>query len=439
MADTTRPTHGSSARRRVSRWDRPKPPKDWRYWVGGFGRVLITLGLLMFAFVAYQLWGTGIQTAQAQNRLDREFDKAVAANTGSTTIPTPPTTPQTTPGSVGPLTTEPRTATTSVTTDVTAPSTPALGSTATGLGGLGVGLDEPPQPGNAMAKLVIPRIALDWIVVQGVDRNALKDGPGHFPESPLPGEYGNVAIAGHRTTHGEPFADIDVLQPGDDIYITDLTGQKYHYRVIETVIVKPTDYQLLVPAIDPFKPTMTLITCNPRFSTSQRLAVRADMVLEDSPPPRMPTFYLPADPNAETGLGTEGTGVSVPDTTAVSTPSTTAATTPDTVLGQDTVPTPDTVPLVVAPVTTPPVAPTVDPDTVAASQDAFSAGWFSDPGAWPQVGLWGAALLGWCLLCYLLARVLRRVWVGLLMGFAPFVVLLYFWFENVNRLLPPNL
>ena len=60
---------------KVSRWDRPKPPHDWRWVVGGIGRTLITLGLMMFAFVAYQLWGTGIQTAQAQRTLSREFDE----------------------------------------------------------------------------------------------------------------------------------------------------------------------------------------------------------------------------------------------------------------------------------------------------------------------------------------------------------------------------
>jgi sortase A len=305
---------------------------------------------------------------------------------------------------------------------VAAGPTPIDGSIPTGLGGLGLGLTEPPPPGNAVAKLVIPRIGVDWVVVQGVDRGALKDGPGHFPESPMPGEFGNVAIAGHRTTHGEPFADLDLIQPGDDIYLTDLLGQQYRYRATDSVIVRPSDYQLLVPAIDPFKATMTLITCNPRFSTSQRLAVRAELVLADSPPPRLPRFYLPADPNAGTGLDTEGTGVSgVSMPPSEVTPSTDAAVNPGS-LG-----------------TTQPVVAAATSRTVAASQDALSAGWFSDPGAWPHVALWGAALVAWCLACYALARGLRRVWVGLVVGAAPFVVLLYFWFENVNRLLPPNL
>src|SRR5215207_9989485 len=68
----------------VSKWDRPPEPKDWRYFVGGAGKVLIALGLLMFGFVAYQLWGTGIETARAQNRLESNFEERLAE------LPRPP-------------------------------------------------------------------------------------------------------------------------------------------------------------------------------------------------------------------------------------------------------------------------------------------------------------------------------------------------------------
>src|SRR3954471_10747021 len=84
---------------KVSRWDRPKPPHDWRWVVDGIGRTLIGLGLMMFAFVAYQLWGTGIQTAQAQRTLSREFEEQVAE--------TPPPTPATTTTSTAPVDTDP--------------------------------------------------------------------------------------------------------------------------------------------------------------------------------------------------------------------------------------------------------------------------------------------------------------------------------------------
>ncbi|MFP5488743.1 MAG: hypothetical protein ACLGHQ_10610, partial [Acidimicrobiia bacterium] len=65
-------------RARVSKWDRPPDPKDWRYFVGTLGKVLIATGILMFGFVAYQLWGTGIETARAQNRLEDAFEQAIA-------------------------------------------------------------------------------------------------------------------------------------------------------------------------------------------------------------------------------------------------------------------------------------------------------------------------------------------------------------------------
>jgi sortase A len=93
-------------------------------------------------------------------------------------------------------------------------------------------------------------------------------------------------------------------------------------------------------------------------------------------------------------------------------------------------------------------ADTVPADTVpggdtspsaTASPDAFSDGWFSDPSAIPQAFLWGLALTAVGVGVYLLSRKARRYWVGILAGFIPFIVVLYFFYENVNRLLPPNL
>jgi hypothetical protein len=74
---------------KVSRWDRPKPPHDWRWVVDMIGRTLIGLGLMMFAFVAYQLWGTGIQTAQAQRSLSRDFEQQLAKSPPVTTTTVP--------------------------------------------------------------------------------------------------------------------------------------------------------------------------------------------------------------------------------------------------------------------------------------------------------------------------------------------------------------
>src|SRR5690606_14341549 len=89
----------------MSRWDRPPQPRDWRYWVGGLGKVLIVSGLLMFGFVGYQLWGTGIETARAQRALEDEFEELVASYQEQAPPETaPPTAPPT--GTAAP-TTEP--------------------------------------------------------------------------------------------------------------------------------------------------------------------------------------------------------------------------------------------------------------------------------------------------------------------------------------------
>src|ERR1041384_4397762 len=85
-AGSSAQTRGGARSRRPSRFDRPKPPHDWRWVVGGIGRVLIALGILMFGFVAYQLWGTALQTAAAQNHLENDFEELVAS---MSTLPFP--------------------------------------------------------------------------------------------------------------------------------------------------------------------------------------------------------------------------------------------------------------------------------------------------------------------------------------------------------------
>ena len=85
---------------------------------------------------------------------------------------------------------------------------------------------------------MIPKIGVDKIVVEGVGRNDLRKGPGHYPDTPMPGQPGNAAIAGHRTTYGAPFNRIDELEPGDEILVTTLQGP-FTYEVTGTEIVTP--------------------------------------------------------------------------------------------------------------------------------------------------------------------------------------------------------
>ncbi|MEY2582889.1 MAG: sortase [Ilumatobacteraceae bacterium] len=406
---------------KVSRWDRPKPPHDWRWVVGGIGRTLITLGLMMFAFVGYQLWGTGIQTAQAQRTLSRQFDELVgktpAATTTTTTVPA-----TSTPTAV----TEPSSATVPIVpvTSITAPASV-------------VQVSKPiPDAEEAVARLEIPRMGLNRIVVEGATASALTKGPGHFPETPLPGQLGNAAIAGHRTTHLHPFFDIDKLQPGDEIIVTTLNG-RYVYHVTGTEVVGPDDYAAVIPTTDVTKATLTLVSCTPRYSASNRIVVHSELVpeLSDALTDAAPLAPV-ANPAAPTDTLPDEGPITVVDTISPAATTAPAVVTPSTVTPSTV--TPSTV--TSSTVTPSTVAATAQPTRPAvATPDAFSDGWFSDSTAVPQAIMWGLGLAVVALGIYWLSRMTRRYWVGVLAGCVPFIVVLYFFYENVNRLLPPNL
>jgi sortase A len=116
------------------------------------------------------------------------------------------------------------------------------------------------------------------VVLAGVTTAELAKGPGHYPGTALPGAPGNFAVAGHRTTHGAPFARLDELLPDDEVHVEDPSGQRWIYRVVESRIVEPGDTSVI--ASDPLgggRPTLTLTTCHPRFSNRQRLVVFAEL------------------------------------------------------------------------------------------------------------------------------------------------------------------
>ena len=143
------------------------------------------------------------------------------------------------------------------------------------------------DPGTAVAALQFRRPGSDepivhkkpLYVVQGVSLSDLKRGPGHYPGTALPGGKGNFAVAGHRTTYGAPFFNLDQLRKGDEVIVTAPTGKRFTYRVHRQQIVDPGDTWVITP--DPLKRgrrTLTLTTCNPRFSNAQRLIVFAELV-----------------------------------------------------------------------------------------------------------------------------------------------------------------
>lgn len=201
---------------------------------GGFGELLLTAGALVLLFVVYTLWGTGIQAAAAQNDLRTQFEQHV-------------TTPEAEPEEV--------------------------------YDGL--------ELGDAYGILRIKRFGDDWerIVVQGVEEDDLKNGPGHYPDSVDPGKKGNFAIAAHRSGHGEPFAAFAELREGDLIEIETHRGV-YKYRlddapngdpdgnrieITDSWVVKPVPEKDAPADAKPTEKRITLTTCWPRWGSSHRM------------------------------------------------------------------------------------------------------------------------------------------------------------------------
>ena len=130
-----------------------------------------------------------------------------------------------------------------------------------------------PALGRPVGLLSIPKIGILDAIVEGVGEAQLEQGPGHYPGTALPGEAGNVAIAGHRTTYAHPFYNLDALATGDNIYILTTQGF-FEYTVMGSQVVPPTDVAVLDSVSG--KNTLTLTTCNPRYSASTRLVVIAN-------------------------------------------------------------------------------------------------------------------------------------------------------------------
>ena len=129
-------------------------------------------------------------------------------------------------------------------------------------------------PDGTVCKLSIPEIDLKAYVVSGTSQAALKNGPGHYEDTPLPGEGGNVGIAGHRTMYGHPFRHLDKLNEGDEIVAQTADGE-YTYQVVEKKTVKPSD----VSVVDPTeKSILTLTTCHPVGSAARRLIIVAEIM-----------------------------------------------------------------------------------------------------------------------------------------------------------------
>jgi len=223
---------------------RPRRSRDVAFGaIGVIGELLITLGLLLFAFLVWQLWWTDVVGNRAQAQIVRELPFAP--------VPTP-----TTGAPAGPVIAQPR-------------------------------RDEPPvmaEPAHAttFATLQVPR----WDgeperpISQGTDRATVLDvlGIGHYEGTAMPGGVGNFAIAGHRTTYAKPFNRIAELQVGDPLVVRSTDNIWYVYRVTSTEIVRPSDVRVIDPVPDdpgavPTERLITLTTCHPMFSARERYIV----------------------------------------------------------------------------------------------------------------------------------------------------------------------
>ena len=135
--------------------------------------------------------------------------------------------------------------------------------------------------GDPLTRIIIPRLNLNVIVVEGISGNALRAGAGHYESTALPGDFGNVAIAGHRTGFGEPFRHLERLRPGDHVVLVTPLG-RYTYEVMGSFdghanpwITEATDLSVIQPTAEP---SLTLTTCDPPHTSLNRMIVRAKLI-----------------------------------------------------------------------------------------------------------------------------------------------------------------
>lgn len=392
----------------------------------------------MFGFVAYQLWGTGVETARAQNKLDDQFSELVAEQAVE---------PDEKTVSVRNIVTDDGIVDDPTGDGVTYRALPlpleadrSSGPPPTTIYEEIIPAAEQNLPdvirGTVLGRIEIPVIGVDFKFVPGVTSDDLKLGVGHFPDTPLPGQLGNSALAGHRTTYKAPFARLDEVTIGDDIVVTLNNGEMFTYVVTGTTVVNPEDYWVIAES-DPNRATLTLITCTPEFTSLQRLVAFAELDPSRSGAVGQATVplldeptngLLPDEEPTVTPTAEAPTVTTTPATTSVSTDTVTSAT----ITSGNAVD---------APVTTATTAPAavVPAGVPAAPGEAFTGGWFDDTAAWPHIAGWGAALALIGIGVYLLSRKIRHYSVGILVGLAPFLFCLYFFYENVNRLLPPGI
>ncbi|GAB2868193.1 hypothetical protein GCM10022221_81340 [Actinocorallia aurea] len=205
-----------------------------RGFIKGLGELFLTFGVVVVLFACYTLWGTGRYTTEAQEDLHRQLDRVWA---------------------------QPQKVTT-----------------------------EKVRLGEGVALIRIPKFGKKYrfVIVEGVGVPDLRKGPGHYPDTAMPGGLGNFVVSGHRTTYSAPFNRIGELDKGDEILI-DTREMQYVYKVTDRKVVTPDRVDVTDPV--PFHPgrkpkdrLITLTTCHPKYSAAQRLIIFGEL---DSQTPRV--------------------------------------------------------------------------------------------------------------------------------------------------------
>ncbi|GAB3604856.1 hypothetical protein GCM10027413_02650 [Conyzicola nivalis] len=220
----------------------PRRPRRRLSVVGVLGELFITAGVLVLLFLGWQVWLNdiivGAEQTSAANDLAEQWDRG---------DPTPTAVPTETPVPVD-------------------PGEPVVAA--------------PPAEGASFANLIVPRLGTDYRrpIAEGVGLGVLnnrKTGVGHYPQTQMPGEVGNFAVAAHRTTYGAGFHDINKLVVGDSIFVETEDGwYKYVYRGTE--YVRPTGIGVLEPVPQVADATstdriITMTSCHPYFSSAERI------------------------------------------------------------------------------------------------------------------------------------------------------------------------
>ncbi len=202
------------------------------------GEILITFGLVIALFAAYEVYGKASAIEAHQTVLSHQLDRAWAQ--------------------------------------------PVAGEAAPA--------DSRVQPGTAIARLYIPVMKLHWVVVEGVDVGDIRFAPGHYPGTAMPGQIGNFSVAGHRVP--PLFWNLQEVRPGDQV-VVQTRDYWYVYRVTANEVVTPHAIEVVAPTPDrigvaPTTAMLTLTTCNPKWNDYQRMVVHAELVTTtpygDGPP-----------------------------------------------------------------------------------------------------------------------------------------------------------